>query len=93
MKRFRNYFLMGLVSLLLIVNLVGCSDDDGEENEVPEGSRAAYIVNGGAQTLSVFDMETSKITSDIMTIGMWPNDIKIKNGMAYVVNTGDNNIS
>jgi YVTN family beta-propeller protein len=79
------------LSFLLIFGLIGCGEDE-EEGEVPEISRAAYIINGSAETLSVFDIETSEVENDVLTVGKWPADIRIWADKAYVVNTGDNNI-
>jgi YVTN family beta-propeller protein len=84
--------LIGLLSFLLIFSLVGCGEDE-EEDQAPEASvKAAYIVNGAAETLSVFDIEASEVENDVLTVGKWPADIKIWGDRAYVVNTGDNNI-
>jgi len=80
----------GLLSFLLIFGLMGCGED--EEEPIPEVSKAAYIVNGAAETLSVLDIETSEVTNDVLTVGKWPNDIRILGDQAYVVNTGDNNV-
>ena len=90
MNRFRNQILIGLSGLLLIFSLMGCGEDD--EGEIPEVSRAAYILNGAAETLSVFNLETSEMENDVLPVGKWPNDIQIVDNKAYVVNTGDNNV-
>jgi len=96
MYRFKSMIFIGLLSFLLIFSLIGCgdSDDDDDNNDggVVGVSKAAYIVNGSAETLSVFDIETSEITNDVLTVGKWPADIKIQGNEAYVVNTGDNSI-
>ena len=55
-------------------------------------SSAVYIINGTAETLSVFDVKTSEMENDVLTVGKWPNDIQIAGSNAYVVNTGDNNV-
>jgi len=89
--RHASRVLIGLLSFLLMFSLMGCGEE--EEEEVPEAlAKAAYIINGSAQTLSVFDIETSEVKNDVLTVGKWPADIKIWGDKAYVVNTGDNNI-
>ena len=90
MYRYRNQLFIGLLSFLLIFILMGCGED--EEEELPVASKAVYIVNGAAETLSVFDVETSEMQNDVLTVGKWPNDIQIVDSKAYVVNTGDNNV-
>ena len=97
MYRFKSMIFIGLLSFLLIFSLIGCgdSDDDDDDNndgEVLRVSKAAYIVNGAAETLSVFDIEASQIENDILTLGSVPNDIKIRGARAYVVNYGDNSV-
>ena len=91
MNRFRNQILIGLSCLLLIFSFIGCGEDNGEE-ETSEIYKAAYIVNGAAETLSIFDAETSEMRNDVLAVGKWPNDIQIVENKAYVVNTGDNNV-
>lgn len=91
-KHRASSILIGLLSVLLIFSLTGCGEDE-EEDKAPEVlAKAAYIVNGAAETLSVFDIETSEVENDVLTVGKWPADIKIWGDNAYVVNTGDNNI-
>ncbi|MBD3182994.1 hypothetical protein GF312_11935 [Candidatus Poribacteria bacterium] len=93
MQRVSNKLLAILLSLMLSVMLLGCGEDDEEDEEIiPEVSKAAYIINGLAETMSVFDIETNEMQNDVVTVGKWPNDIKIKENKAYVVNTGDNNV-
>ena len=96
MYRFRNIVFMGLLSFLLIIGFIGCgdSDDDDDDNDmgVLGASKSVFIVNGAAETLSVFDIETSEITNDVLTVGKWPADIKIRDSKAYVINTGDNSV-
>ena len=89
--RHGSWVLIGLLSFVLIFSLTGCSED--EEDKVSEVSaKAAYIINGSAQTLSVFDIETQEVKNDVLTVGKWSADIKVWGDKAYVVNTGDNNV-
>jgi len=85
-----NRILALLVMCICI--LTGC----GEKEETPEVSvpvaRAAYIINGNAQTISVFDIEKSEVRNDVLPVGKYPADIKIRGDRAYVVNSGDNSI-
>jgi YVTN family beta-propeller protein len=87
----RSKILIGLLGLALVFSFVGC-DEDGDEEEHLAVSKAVYIVNGAAETLSVLDVEASEITNDVMTVGSIPADLKIRGGRAYVVNYGDNSV-
>lgn len=91
MRLFRNQLLFSLLIFALILTLAGCGENE-EENEIIEASRAAYIINGSAGTISVFDMEKLEVKNDILTVGKYPADIKILADKIYVVNTGDNNV-
>ncbi len=51
-----------------------------------------YIVNGGDETLSKYDTETGTVTSNILQLGLYANQIFIKDDIGYVVNSGDHNI-
>ncbi len=73
------------------MSFFGCGDSENEE-DLKSASKAAYILNGSAQTISIFNIETSEMKNDILTVGKWPADIKIFGEKAYVTNTGDNNI-
>ncbi|MFQ6041642.1 MAG: hypothetical protein ACE5PV_12355 [Candidatus Poribacteria bacterium] len=85
--RFATFFIIiGLLAFL------GCAEDEGTDEMPLEIAGAAYVVNGAAQTISVFDIAKSEFLSDVsIPIGKWPADIKIRGDFAYVVNTGDNN--
>ena len=91
MSRFRNLIFCCLLSILLAFTIIGCGEDE-EEDITPEATKAAYIINGAAQTMSVFDIEKLEMKNDILPVGKWSADIKIKGDKAYVVNTGDNNV-
>ncbi|HID94870.1 MAG TPA: YncE family protein [Candidatus Latescibacteria bacterium] len=81
------------VSLLAAILIAGCGKKEpvGPQTvSVPE--RAALIVNGLAETISILDIEQGVITNDVVTVGKWPNAIVIRDGRVYVVNSGDNNI-
>ncbi len=91
MRRFGSHFIITLLSFSLILALLSCGEDE-EEVDMPQVSRGAYIVNGAARTLSVFDIETSEMHNDVLTLGKTPSDIKIQGDRAYVVNYGDNSV-
>ncbi len=54
--------------------------------------RTMYVMNGSAETLSKMNMENGAVISDILTTGMWPNQILIHNDMIYLVNSGTDDI-
>lgn len=83
-------FFFTLLVFLCAFGIIGCGE---EEPEVTSATpKAVYVINGSAQTISVFDIEKAQMKNDVLTVGKWPADIKILGDKAYVVNTGDNNI-
>jgi len=38
------------------------------------------------------DLETDQVTNDILTLGLWPNDILIVRDTAYIINSGSSGI-
>ncbi len=51
------------------------------------------LLNSLAETLSIIEPSTMKIYSDVISLGIWPNDIVYWSGKIYVVNSGDNSIT
>jgi len=86
----RKYFLITTLILSCLLVFFGCSEDEDTNGVVT--TKSAYIMNGAAQTLSIFDISTKKITNDVLPIGKYPNDIKVRGDFLYVVNSGDNNV-
>ncbi|MBM3237287.1 YncE family protein [Candidatus Poribacteria bacterium] len=90
MRKFFS-FATSLIIIGLLTFFIGCAEE--EKASEMEIASAAYVVNGAAQTISVFDIEKSAFLSDVsIPSGKWPADIKIRGDFAYVVNTGDNNV-
>ena len=92
MRRF-CCFATSLIIIYLLAFFFGCGEDEEADETLLEIASAAYVVNGAAETISVFDIEKSEFLSDVsIPIGKWPADIKNRGDFAYVVNTGDNNV-
>ncbi len=91
MRYLKSSFIY-LLLITLLLSFFGCGDDENEGDLIQSGSKTAYILNGSAQTISIFDIETSEMKNDVIAVGKWPADIKIFGEEAYVTNTGDNNI-
>lgn len=51
-----------------------------------------FIINGLAETLSVYDRGDNSIQRNATAIGHWPNFMAVNAGLGYVVNSGDNNV-
>ncbi len=56
------------------------------------GARMLYVLNTLAQTVSAIDLNTGEVQNNVFSTGTWPNQIVVRNNLAYVVNSGDNNI-
>lgn len=87
----RCSFLAVLLVLVSVFAFFGCGEDEENKTDVTS-TKAVYIVNGNAQTLSMFDIEKKEMKNDVFNTGKWTADIKVVGDKAYVVNTGDNNI-
>lgn len=51
------------------------------------------IMNGGASTISILDIEEDTVYNDIAATGVYANQIRMKNGKLYCVNSGSSNIT
>lgn len=86
-------FAISLIIIGLLVFFPGCGEDEDADETPLEVAGAVYVVNGAAETISIFDIDKSEFLSDVsIPVGKWPADIKIRGDFAYVVNTGDNNV-
>jgi len=90
MKKFKSKIMFIFLIFITCIIITGCSEDENEN--IQTASKSVYILNGTAQTLSVYDIENKAISNDVLPVGKWPADIKIMGDEAYVVNTGDNNV-
>ncbi len=80
--------MRNLLLSIIITVVVGVTSATGEET--------AYVINTTGETLSKIDLATSTVTNDILTLGSdvycYPNQIVVRDTMAYVVNSGTNEI-
>jgi len=56
------------------------------------GGNALYVVNGLTETLSKIDLENDIVHENIVSLGLWPNDIVVRGEKAYVVNSGSEDL-
>lgn len=85
------------LTVLTVLIVFGCMRDPYigpsiRSNDVPDGQRELFVINGLAETVSVIDPETRDVYHDVLTTGMWPNHMIYYDGRLYVVNAGDNEI-
>ncbi len=80
---YRRYVLFALLALGWLFAALG--------QTIP---RSAYVINSLSENLSFINLETGTVAGDTLNLGMnaIPNDIKIHNQRAYVVNSGLNEI-
>ncbi len=71
---------------LLAILAVSCQ----KEEIVPQVSqqKAVYIVNGGAETIDIYDVEKDTVYSDVMETGEIPNSMRRFGDYFYLVNSG-----
>lgn len=54
--------------------------------------RSAYVVNALSENLSVINLENQTVTIDAEPLGLFTNQVMLRNQRAYVVNSGANDI-
>ena len=86
MKRFITLLLLPLTLMMIW----GCGEETTQKPQ--EQGVKAYILNTIASSISVYDIQTGTLNKDVFQVGQAPNDIKVLNGIAYVVNTMDNSL-
>ncbi len=72
--------------------LSACKDSQSTQPIAPQTSKAVYVCNAGASSISVIDLITGSVTNDVVTVGTWPNQLVYQDKFLYCVNSGSNNI-
>ena len=52
----------------------------------------AYVMNGLAETLDVIDLQSGFVSSNVESLGLWPNQIIYQQDRLVVINSGYNNL-
>ncbi len=85
-----------LLAFLVIVPalsfLISACEDEPTAPEAPAVSKAIYVLNSAATSISVIDLVENKVYNNVQTVGTWPNQLVYRNGYLYCVNSGSNNI-
>ena len=85
----KNKILIIIMALFLLFS--GCLGKNNLQL-FGNGSGKLIIVNNLAETLGTFYIKNEAVNNNILTIGQSPNQIVIKNNLAYVVNSLSNSI-
>ena len=85
--------LLGACFLISLVVALGCGGGAlrWDWQNTPQ-ALPIFIINGLAETVSVYDQQAGTVYRDAADIGHWPNFMAIQAGQGYVVNSGDNNV-
>jgi DNA-binding beta-propeller fold protein YncE len=81
-----------LFILPALLFLISACEDEPTKPETPAVSKAIYVLNSAAASISLIDLEENKVYNNVQTVGTWPNQLVYRNGMLYCVNSGSNNI-
>ncbi len=78
--------IIGIVLGATVILATSCS----KETEAPtvKVNKAVYIVNGGAETIDIYNVETGELDTNIITTGTTPNVLKKFGEYFYLVNSG-----
>ena len=87
----RSIIIFGLIYFTLLF-LSACKDSQSTQPIVPQTSRAVYVCNAIASSISVIDLISGSVTNDVVTVGTWPNQLVYHEKYLYCVNSGSNNI-
>lgn len=83
---------IALASVMAIM-MSGCWFNPAPVQEGPATNDGILIMNGGASTISLIDIEEDTVYNDIAATGVYSNQILLKNGKLYCVNSGSSNIT
>lgn len=83
----KNGIVLGVIVLLIM----GCTSPSDSPSDFPSTS-TVWVVNSLAETLSRVDLTSGQVDTNAVVLDTYPNDIVIANGLAYVVNSGSNNV-
>ncbi|HOT96334.1 MAG TPA: YncE family protein [bacterium] len=72
--------------------LISACEDEPTKPKTPAVSKAIYVLNSAATSISVIDLTEDKVYNNVQTVGTWPNQLVYRNGYLYCVNSGSNNI-
>ncbi len=51
-----------------------------------------YVINGVGKTIDEINLKTMAVTSNIMSTGLYPNQLTSRGVLTWLVNSGDNNL-
>ncbi len=77
--------------LILIVAILAFVAVSCQKEETPPQifhQKAVYIVNGGAETIDIYDVEKDTLYSDVIETGDIPNSMRLFGDYFYLVNSG-----
>lgn len=91
MKRFLSLML---VFALASCMFVACSDDDDNPAgpQIEDDANILFVLNSGATSISVVNLDDGVVTNDVVTVGTWPNQLVSRGDNLYCVNSGSNNV-
>lgn len=82
-----------VTNFTIMLSLFTISCQDSEQKQIPPPtSKAVYVLNAIATSISVINLEEEKVYNDVATVGTWPNQLVYHKGKVYCVNSGSNNI-
>lgn len=86
MRKF--YFSFFIFHLSVIIS--GCGRESPLQPIV--GREGVYILNGQSETISYYDVKEKIVWNDFDTTGAIPNQIALRKGLLYVVNSGSDDV-
>lgn len=77
-------------------NTGGTGSQQQETQEVTDETKPTttymYVINGVGKTIDEINLKTMAVTSNIMSTGLYPNQLTTTGVVTWLVNSGDNNL-
>ena len=77
-----------VLALMVIVLAVATSCTKETTPPPVKVNKAVYIVNGGSETIDIFNVETDSLDTNVIVTGNTPNSLKKFGDYLYLVNSG-----
>jgi len=91
-RMMKKLIFLTILIPVLFAFMSSCEESATEPEPPPPTAKAVYVLNAIATSISVIDLVEDEVFNDVVTVGLWPNQLVYRKGKVYCVNSGTNNI-